>query len=96
LSARWHLYGGSDWPSGEKSPKANAGLASGERGRQLGVCLEVLLDGVDLQYYMFPTIGLYSSRLFVSVRDIGVYDCSTDAPWKMVCLEFDSMISRKI
>ncbi|CAM6061747.1 unnamed protein product [Sphagnum tenellum] len=84
LSARWHLYGGSDWPSVEKLPKANAGLASVERGRQLGVCLEVLLDGVDLQYYMFPTNGLYSSRLFVSVRDIGVYDCSTDAPWKMV------------
>lgn len=88
LSARWRLYGGSDWPTSKaagQDPKSPSPADGEESGRQTGTCLEVLLDGMDLQYDAFPAVGLYASRLVVCIRDIGVYDCSSDAPWRMVC-----------
>ncbi|CAM6122683.1 unnamed protein product [Calypogeia fissa] len=86
LRARWSLYGGSDWPTSKAGQHQRSPCQSNleESGRQTGTCLEVLLDGMDLQYDSFPAVGLYASRLVVSIRDIGVYDCSSDAPWKMV------------
>ncbi|GAQ87036.1 autophagy protein 2 [Klebsormidium nitens] len=56
----------------------------GRGGRQKENCLEVLLDGVDLQHDSFPQRDHYASRLAVSVRDITVYDFSKSAPWRMI------------
>ncbi|BBN15299.1 autophagy-related protein 2 [Marchantia polymorpha subsp. ruderalis] len=85
LKAKWRLYGGSDWPTGrtyDKDSMYHSGIE--ENGRQSNVCLEVLLNEMRVQYDTFPAVGLYASRLVVTVRDIAVYDESNDAPWKTV------------
>eukprot|EP00245_Coleochaete_scutata_P001805 TRINITY_DN1225_c0_g1_i4.p1 TRINITY_DN1225_c0_g1~~TRINITY_DN1225_c0_g1_i4.p1 ORF type:complete len:584 (+),score=89.76 TRINITY_DN1225_c0_g1_i4:230-1753(+) len=53
-------------------------------GRQTGNSMEVSLEGVELTFDAFPPGGHYASRLAVAIRDIGVYDCGTDAPWSLV------------
>jgi hypothetical protein len=77
LNFRWRLYGGSDWVGNQAN-----------EGRQVGVCLEVICSGLDLQYDRFPEIGVFASRMSLSIRDVRIYDCSKDAPWKKVCLRF--------
>eukprot|EP00850_Spirogloea_muscicola_P021760 SM000261S09959 [mRNA] locus=s261:40005:47019:+ [translate_table: standard] len=65
---------------------ASDGVSScrASRGRQQDVCMEVQLAGVHLQHDAFPAGGLYASRLAVGVRDVGVYDCSAAATWRLV------------
>lgn len=85
MSVRWRLHEGSDWPSGDEDPNWNMEGVVGESGRKPDVCLEVFLNGVNVQYDVFPIVGLYASKLTVTISDFGVHDCSPDAPWKMVC-----------
>ncbi|KAJ7546728.1 hypothetical protein O6H91_08G051700 [Diphasiastrum complanatum] len=82
LNARWKLYGGSDWPLGNlKMPSTSK---QSRQGRRQESCVEVILDGMDLQYDAFPAKGVYASKLLVEIRNVRVYDCSVNAPWRLV------------
>ncbi|KAI5056458.1 hypothetical protein GOP47_0028276 [Adiantum capillus-veneris] len=85
LNLRWRLYGGSDWPINKRKDPVSVSFTSQfTSGRQTGVCLEVIFHGVDLQHDTFPETGVYASRLALSIRDVRIYDCSKDAPWKKI------------
>ncbi|KAL2619934.1 hypothetical protein R1flu_000139 [Riccia fluitans] len=85
LEAKWRLYGGSDWPVGRDYDEDLIYQSNLEdNGRQSGVCLEVQLLGMRVQYDTFPAVGVYASRLHVTVKDVAVYDDSVDAPWRTV------------
>ncbi|MCO5608991.1 hypothetical protein L7F22_063211 [Adiantum nelumboides] len=84
LNLRWRLYGGSDWPVNNKDPVSVPFSNHVTSGRQTGLCLEVIFHGVDLQHDTFPETGVYASRLALSIRDVRIYDCSKDAPWKKI------------
>ncbi|KAH7446345.1 hypothetical protein KP509_01G052200 [Ceratopteris richardii] len=73
LNLRWRLHGDSDWPVSKRKDSENTTAR-----------LEVLFRGVDLQHDIFPRAGVHASRLVLSIRDIGIYDCSKDAPWKKI------------
>lgn len=84
MSVKWRLHEGSDWPFGDEDPDWNMQTPVGDSTRKQSVCLEVFLNGVNLQYNLFPTSGLYASKLIVTVFNFGVLDCSPKAPWKTV------------
>lgn len=85
MSLKWRLHEGSDWPFGDEESDWNLAGAVGDGGRKPNVCLELFLNGINVQYDAFPSIGLYASRLAVTVSNFGILDCSPDAPWKTVC-----------
>ncbi|KAI5076002.1 hypothetical protein GOP47_0008067 [Adiantum capillus-veneris] len=78
LKLRWRLYRGSDWPISKRKDLDATG------GRQNEMCMELILHGVNLQYDIFPRMGIYASRLALSIEEAGIYDCSKNAPWKKV------------
>ncbi|GBG84022.1 hypothetical protein CBR_g37898 [Chara braunii] len=66
------------------------GRSRGERkdlksaGRRTEEIMEVHLGGMSIQYDLFPEDSQYISRLAVAVNNVGVYDLSADADWKLV------------
>ncbi|KAG0629237.1 hypothetical protein M758_1G087800 [Ceratodon purpureus] len=84
MSVKWRLHEGSDWPYGDEDLGWNTQAPAGDSSRKSSVCLEVFLNGVNMQYDVFPTTELYASKLTVTVANFGVLDCSPNAPWKTV------------
>lgn len=84
MSVKWRLHEGSDWPFGDVDVDWNMQAPVGDSSRKPDVCLEVFLNGVNVQYDLFPTTELYASKLTVTVSNFGVLDCSPNALWKTV------------
>lgn len=84
MSVKWRLHEGSDWPYGDEDPDWNMQSPVGDSSRKANVCLELFLNGVNVQYDLFPSTEIYASKLTVTVTNFGVLDCSPNAPWKTV------------
>lgn len=80
INVRWRMHAGSDWPNcREDDPQSTNG-----GGRDMSVCLELSLSGMEVQYDIFPIGEIHVSKLSLSVQDFHLYDISRDAPWKLV------------
>ncbi|KAG9450917.1 hypothetical protein H6P81_010882 [Aristolochia fimbriata] len=83
IDVRWKMYAGSDWGHSKKNPNSTG-------GRDPSVYLELVLSGINIHYNMFPEGEVCVSKLSLSVRELHLYDCSRDAPWKTVLGEYES------
>ncbi|MQM00160.1 hypothetical protein Taro_032893, partial [Colocasia esculenta] len=81
IDVRWRMYSGCDW---SKSQKTSLCGHSSEVGRDVNVCLELMLSGLNLQYDFYPDGELFVSKLSLSVQDFYLHDSSRNAPWRMV------------
>lgn len=80
IDIRWRMHAGFDW----HSSRGNGQQSKHGGGRDMTVCLELLLSGMEFQYDMFRTGEIHVSKLSLSVQDFHLYDGSRDAPWKLV------------
>ncbi|ERM97144.1 autophagy-related protein 2 isoform X1 [Amborella trichopoda] len=73
----WGIHAGSDW-----SP--------GMGGRDVTICLHLMLSGLDIIYDVFPDGETCMSKLSVSIQDFDIHDVSKNAPWKKLLGYYDS------
>ncbi|KAL3515269.1 hypothetical protein ACH5RR_022171 [Cinchona calisaya] len=78
MNVVWRMYAGSDWSNFKKTLKHSTS------GRDVTVCLEISLSGMQIQYDIYPDGGLCVSRLSLAIQDFCMYDNSKNAPWKLV------------
>ncbi|KAJ0076917.1 hypothetical protein Patl1_36151 [Pistacia atlantica] len=86
INISWRMYAGSDW----HESRTNGEDTTSTHGRDMTVCLELALSGMQFQYDIFPIGGMSVSKLSLSVQDFRLYDKSRDAPWKLVLGYYES------
>lgn len=86
INISWRLYAGSDWHESRKKGEDTTSTL----GRDMTVCLELMLSGMQFQYDIFPVGGMSMSKLSLSIQDFHLYDKSKDAPWKLVLGYYES------